>query len=486
MGKVEEEQAFASPSVPEPSQHNAECPCRIPAAGIRCVAALLFGVAVLLSAIFWLPPFLKYGDRGNLDPDEQFGAHILASFKLQKPVSLLNANRLKLETDVFDEIAVPNTTVLVTSLEPLAGSNWTNVVFGVWPYGENSTISLPSLSLLRDTFASLVTKQLKLPLTPSLFGDPSFFQVLKFPGGITVIPPQNAFPLQKQLVFNFTLNFSIYQIQGVFDEFKSQLKSYLHLTSYENLYVSLTNLDGSTLAPSIIVETTMLLAVGNLPLPRVKQLAQAITGSPAGNLGLNHTVFGKVRQIQLSSFLRHSLNSGTSGGTSLSPSPAPLPHPNHHHRSHHHHHHHRHRHRHHHHDTRMPPAPAPEHSSPAPPPSGCRLRFPRKHKIRAHFVPRLAPMASLSPRPSAAPRFHADPPTSPTHSHSSPSPLPAVYFKRVEPPSKSISPVKPPEGMLSVSPSPYPSSVAGLPTVQWFHWVQWVFVLLLSMFLHLG
>lgn len=124
--------------------------------------------------------------------------------------------------------------MLVTSLEPLAGSNRTNVTFGVLPYTKNLNISTSALSVLKASFVSLIIQQSTLHLTSSLFGDPSLFQVLKFPGGITVIPQQSGFLLQKgQVLFSFTLNFSIYQIQDVFDELKSQLESGLHLTSRE-------------------------------------------------------------------------------------------------------------------------------------------------------------------------------------------------------------------------------------------------------------
>jgi hypothetical protein len=52
-------------------------------------------------------------------------------------------------------------------------------------------------------------------------------------------------------------------------------------------------------------------------------LAQTITNSSStsGNLGLNHTVFGKVKQISLSSYLKHSLHSRDG---SDAPSPAPM------------------------------------------------------------------------------------------------------------------------------------------------------------------
>lgn len=67
-----------------------------------------------------------------------------------------------------------------------------------------------------------------------MFGDPLSFEVLKFPGGITIIPFQSAYLLQKvQIGFNFTLNFSIHEIQENFQELTSQLKSGLHLAAYE-------------------------------------------------------------------------------------------------------------------------------------------------------------------------------------------------------------------------------------------------------------
>lgn len=188
---------------------------------------------------------------------------IVASFHVEKPVSFMKDNILQLEYDIFDEIGAPTTKVLILSvllfftahiiffsyhyidffnfdqvvilsLDPVARSNITKVVFGVDPDPKNSKISLPSESLIRSSFVSLVTKQTFLRLTTSLFGDPFFFEVLKFPGGITVIPTQSAFLLQKvQILFNFTLNFSIYQIQENFNELTSQLKLGLHLTPYE-------------------------------------------------------------------------------------------------------------------------------------------------------------------------------------------------------------------------------------------------------------
>jgi len=123
---------------------------------------------------------------------------------------------------------------VVLALERLGDLNRTMVIFAIDPEKENSKIPAEIESLIKAAFETLVQKQLSFRLTESLFGEPFFFEVLKFPGGITVIPPQPIFPLQKaQLLFNFTLNFSIYQIQSNFEELASQLKKGINLASYE-------------------------------------------------------------------------------------------------------------------------------------------------------------------------------------------------------------------------------------------------------------
>ena len=83
--------------------------------------------------------------------------------------------------------------VSVLSLDPTGESNWTTVTFGVWPYPSNFTLSPTELSILRSSLVSLVIRQSILYLTPSLFGNSSSFEILRFPGGITIIPPQTAF-----------------------------------------------------------------------------------------------------------------------------------------------------------------------------------------------------------------------------------------------------------------------------------------------------
>ncbi|KAI4341214.1 hypothetical protein MLD38_025965 [Melastoma candidum] len=302
--------------------------------GLKCALVLLLSAGLFLSAIFWLPPFSRLADRQDLDLDPRYRGHeVVASFNVGKSFAFLEENIMQLHDDILWEIGVAMIKVSVLSVEQVNGSNEAKVVFAIDSDTKKTKISTAVLSLIRESFESFVTQQLSLRLTTSLFGNASSFEVLKFAGGITIIPPQSAFLLQKvQILFNFTLNYPIEQIQANFADLTTQLKSGLRLTSYENLYISLSNSRGSTVASPTIVQSSVLLTVGNTPsILRLKQLAQTITGSHSGNLGLNNTIFGRVKQVQLSSILQHSLNGTDQGGA---PSPSPMPrqqHPRHHH-----------------------------------------------------------------------------------------------------------------------------------------------------------
>lgn len=122
-------------------------------------------------------------------------------------------------------------------MHPLTSKYSTNVVFGVLPYPKDASISLPALSVLRSSLIEMMLQQVNLSLTPSLFGHPSSFELLRFPGGITVIPAQSGFAWATEPLFNFVLNNSIYQILGNLTELKDQLKLGLNLRSYEVLMV---------------------------------------------------------------------------------------------------------------------------------------------------------------------------------------------------------------------------------------------------------
>ncbi|PIN19638.1 hypothetical protein CDL12_07664 [Handroanthus impetiginosus] len=448
----------------------------------RCVFVLILGVGVLLSAVFWLP-FFHLADQKDLDLDYA-GHDIVASFMLKKPDSFLNDYILQLEGDIFDEMRFSSTKVEIISLESSAGSNITKVVFAV-------ESDVTTQSLIREYFMYLITHQYILRLTENLFGVPFSFEVLKFRGGIAVSPDQRAFLMQSvQIRFNFTLNFSIDQLLNNFGELTSQLKTGLHLAPYENLYIRLTNLRGSTVAPPTTVQAQVFLAVGSKPSKsRFKQLAQTITGSHAKNLGLNHTVFGRVKQVSLSSVLQHSPGGD---GSSPSPSPSPLPSPSlspspmskpHTHRSHHHHH-----------AGLSPsaspspsmgrsgsvtgkqspmsapvPAPLPGKNKAAEPPAchfGYNNKFPRKHNKQPQTAPSVPPVYAPHAAPSQAKQVN---PLTPTIS-----PIPAEnphpnvpYAHSQPPPQGEYHRARPPNAMPLISPSPSPSSAGILYSNTW-------------------
>ncbi|XP_062179316.1 uncharacterized protein LOC133883925 isoform X2 [Phragmites australis] len=406
---------------------------------------------------------------------------------LQKTVSELSERISKLEFDIYEEVGIPNSTVAVTFSQPLSASNWTNVIFSIVPYPKYSTISSTWLSILRASFMSLVVEQSTLHLTESLFGTSSNFEVLKFPGGITIIPPQAAFLLQKPYAsFNFTLNFPIDKVQEKTNELKDQMKTGLHLNPYENLYIKLTNSQGSTIAPPTIVQAAIVLEVGNHQpsLPRMKQLAQTIANSSSGNLGLNHTVFGRVKQISLSSYLSHSLHGG--GGTDA-PGPAPMPHQDHHHYRHHYHHHSHHHHHHSHNKKRhFAPSPAPVHCPVrqpkyrSPSPFCCQYGYANMPKNKAPVAPAAEPVASsnhhyASPvtTPRAVPPSSISPPppirrhspNNPNKHYRSPAPTPALP----RPPLHAVPlpHTHHPAQMLAVAPAPHSSCASRRHPCQW-------------------
>ena len=90
----------------------------------------------------------------------------------------------------------------------------------------------------------------------------------------------------------------------------------------QNVYVQITNQVGSTIASPVTVQASVMSDFGGLLPQRLKQLAQTITDSSEKNLGLNNSVFGKVKSINLSSYLK-----GTLHATPPSPSPSPAPSP---------------------------------------------------------------------------------------------------------------------------------------------------------------
>jgi len=123
--------------------------------------------------------------------------------------------------------------VAVLSMHRLA-SNWTDVVFGFIPDPVNVPINMVSLSVLRSSLVDLFLEQSNLTVTTLIFGQPSTFEIFRFPGGITIVPMQYASIWQMpQILFNFTLNNSISEVLDNFGDLKDQLEFGLHLRQFE-------------------------------------------------------------------------------------------------------------------------------------------------------------------------------------------------------------------------------------------------------------
>lgn len=199
---------------------------------VRCATVLLLTICVLISTVFWILPMTR-SPSGFVPDDDAASAKIQASFVLQKPVLMLTSRSRKLEYDIFEEIGVPNTKVSIISMHPTASINSTYVIFGLLPEPRHAPISIAALSLLKSSLIELVLRQINLTLTRSMFGETLFFEVLKFPGGITVIPLQTAFVWERtKSLFNFTVNNSVVHIQENMKELKDQLKYGLNLRPY--------------------------------------------------------------------------------------------------------------------------------------------------------------------------------------------------------------------------------------------------------------
>ncbi|KAK7302446.1 hypothetical protein RJT34_13336 [Clitoria ternatea] len=380
----------------------------------KCIFLLILSFSAFISSLLWLIP--RHTITYSFDAKDVIkqSATVQTSFRLEKPVSQLLPYIEVLEYDIYSEIALPNTKVAILSMHQSNTPNFTDVVLGVLSDPMNASINPVSLSVLRSSLVDLFLLQSNLTLTTPIFGHASIFEILKFPGGVTVIPEPSSFWPIPEILFNFTLNNSISEVLDNFVDFKDELKFGLHLNSDENVFVQITNINGSTVAPPVVVQASVMPGYGNLLPQRLKQLAQTISGSAGENLGLDNSVFGKVKEVRLSSFLTDNLHA-----SSPSPSPAPAP----------------------------APAPSPEltdHSEPSVSPY--RAPFPPISPAPAEKPPCINCEVS-SPAPSIVPEHPPDPcPYSASVHHPIPSPksyskpsLPTYHSPAAAPTSDSAS-----------------------------------------------
>ncbi|XP_066328615.1 uncharacterized protein [Miscanthus floridulus] len=302
-GRVEVEQAFPNSA---PATRSSRCRCGAVVEKVvngKCVSVLFLAVSGFLSAFFLL---LHLRASGDIPDDPGILAEIEAGFILSVPHSQVASQAGMLEKEIYSQIGVPNSTVSV-SMRPYIYTDTTYVKFGVLPDPRNTSMSTKSINALRASLIKLTLHQLNLSLTPSVFGDTFCLEILGFPGGITVLLPLNASHADsRQPLFNITLNSTIHEIRGFLEEMKTELGSTLEQTPDEELYVELTNMNGSTVAAPVTVQVSIssidhIIYLGTY---RLKQLAKIITEWSARNLGLNTSIFGKIMDLTLSPLLQ--------------------------------------------------------------------------------------------------------------------------------------------------------------------------------------
>lgn len=322
-GKAGDAAAGARPGSGSAASHDGStlrlCPCAAAigrALSAKCVAALFLGVGVFLSALFLLLHLRASGSISD-DPGSLVGG-IQASFILSKPPAQLASHVTMLEEEIYHQIGVPSTKVSV-SMHPFFLKDVTYVEFGILPDTMSTSISAQSMQVLRKNLVRLTLQQLNLSLTPSVFGDPFCVEMLGFPGGITMEvehPQQNSTLDPAQPIFSVTLEMSIRRLRGLIEEMKKSFGLLLE----QDIYIDLTNKNGSTIAPPVTAQ--VFLSPNDSSIyqdpERLQQLAEIIVESISRNLGLNATVFGKIMDLKLAPCLQGFV-------PSFAPSSSPTP-----------------------------------------------------------------------------------------------------------------------------------------------------------------
>ncbi|CAL5019751.1 unnamed protein product [Urochloa decumbens] len=323
-GRTRTEQAFPNPNA-APVARFSHCRCGAVVDKVisaKCLSVLLLAVGGFLSPLFMLLHLRASG--GGVPDDPDIVAEIEAGFILLVPHSQIASQRGTLEKEIYNQVGVPNSKVSV-SMHPYNYTDTTYVKFGVLPDPRNTSMSKKSINTLRTSLIRLTLQQLNLSLTPSVFGDPLCLEILGFPGGITVLLPHNDSHSDSiQHIFNITFDSTIREVREFLEEMKNELAKILKQTPDEELFVKLTNANGSTVATPVTVEVSICLIDRSdfLQPYRLKQLAQIIKEWSSRNLGLNILIFGRIRELKLSPLLEAFL---PSCAPSLPPMPTPSP-----------------------------------------------------------------------------------------------------------------------------------------------------------------
>ncbi|XP_023632645.1 uncharacterized protein LOC17900816 [Capsella rubella] len=294
-----------NPHQASPSSGRSSCCFALPGFfSVRCLIVVVLSCAILFSAIFCLFPWRRSVPHSQPDNTVQLNATVQAYFKLSKPVSEVIPHKGELEDQIYWSIGVGNTKVTVLSLQQSGASHYTDVEFSIVPVSNDSSTIRNLLSSVRSSFIKLYAEMSTLNLATGIFGEPTSFEVLKFPGGITAYPSGST-PVSELVVIklNFTLNSSISEIRdGKGQQLNGILRRQFSLDSPDRCYSQFTNEQGSTVSPPVIVQFSV---VTTMNQQRLDHFADMFQASSAKNLGLNNSVFGEVKSMTFSTYLEH-------------------------------------------------------------------------------------------------------------------------------------------------------------------------------------
>ncbi|EFJ23342.1 hypothetical protein SELMODRAFT_442895 [Selaginella moellendorffii] len=276
-------------------------------------------VTVVLSLQLLVFVLLTVGiRRGHNGAKNSFiEAPFMFTFKLQRSASVIERYKAELEANLSSHIPSSNMKVSLLYVNQTNDCRYAEVRFQLLPdhrapYNE---------SAVKKSLVKFFLQQRNLSLTPTTFGQVYDFQINKFPGGLSIVPGKWQKSLRRPSLFNFTLpNSTISGVSSNFRVFKHQLAGGISLQHNETLIARLTNLNGSTVESPVIIQATVFPAGRHFSSTRIRQLALKVSRHRK-NLRLNHTLFGRVKDIQLSPMFRHAL------GLDIAPSPAPSPAP---------------------------------------------------------------------------------------------------------------------------------------------------------------
>lgn len=387
---------------------------------LKWVAAVAVSINLLIFALLTLDPFHRQQAAVRQPSPPVPPPQVLATFVLQLRADRLNDSIARLQADLEAEVSGldPSLRVRIVSVEETGDGGDAVVAFAVVVPDGPPAQAQQRPGAIDRLRAALVTVFLNQNNNINLDDDGPFkgssasqFQILRFPGGLTMQPDASDdqhLLSTSLLLFNFTLPKNLVTIIHSYDRLKTQIAVFTGVRTGEKLDVKLTNVAGSTVYIPVVVQVSIASAVPGKTVPplRLEQLAQVLTDDAAAshNLGLDMSTFGDVQALNLSYTLVQHLRPAPAPAPAPAPSPrrSASPHPPH-----------------------TPSLPRKPPSTPPPPPARGTTPSPSADSPRPLTRPSPTnssspphPSASPAPRPSP-PAQPQPPPAAPHHSSSS-------------------------------------------------------------------